>query len=410
MTLMAAGGNSRNLLCPLALVCYGAAWWVFQDHLAKGAGSEHLVQVGVTVLFLAVFSLLGFLASRLAAVLSAALQSLGILYLALAMGPVFLGLGLSVIPTLLLVGWRFSPFPAGLFSILPLLGVGAAFVPHRVWETEYPGATPAEYGALAVFFICFLLLGFLLRRAEATITRQEKELGRLDFGFQNIAQANLELQTYALFARQEAVDQERRRVAGEIHDIVGYTLTNVIILIQTALALNPPKEKVHSILEQAAAQATDGLSEARRALALLRSRSSSRPHGANLYHQLVRRFSEATGVKVRLHFGNLPQLLPSSVEQVLFRIIQEGLTNSFRHGKASSVEVGFWNEDGAVTLDLMDNGVGAEVSSDPGRRGGGIGLTGLSELVEGLGGTFSGRAVEGGFALRAVVPLRDQPP
>lgn len=401
--------HNGTLLCALALTCYGASWWAFHDQVLKTAGADHELQVGFTVLSLAVCSLFGFFSSRWMSLLSVVLQALGVLYLALAVGPFFLCLVLSMIPAILLITCRFSAFEGVFLSLLLLLAGMAAFVPHRVWDGEFPGATLAEYVGLAVVFFAAFILGALLHRAEAVIGRQKKELSRLDFGFQNIAKVNLELQTYALFARQEAVDQERRRVAGEIHDIVGYTLTNVIILIQTALALSPRGEQVHSILEGAATQATEGLTEARRALALLRSRNSVRPHGANLYHQLARRFSEATGVKVRIHFGNLPQSLPLSVEQVLFRIIQEGLTNSFRHGKATSVEVGFWNDGRLITLNLMDNGVGAEVPIS-GDKGGGIGLTGLSEMVEGLGGSFSAKTVEGGFALRAVVPLQDKSP
>jgi signal transduction histidine kinase len=372
--------------------------------LPSGISQENAEQIAGTVIAQAALLLPACLLPPFFAGVAVIFQSIGVLYLSLAAGPQLLGLCLIVVPSLLICGLRFS-LPAGLtLASLPLLGLTSILMPHRVWNASAPGVSASSLIDLLVLVLLVLGFGMLIRRLVSAHDRLCQEIARLDFAFQNVAKTNLELQTYALFARQDAIDQERRRVAGEIHDIIGYSLTNLIILIQTALALSKSDGKVHDILESAASQATDGLANARHALMLLRSRISDRARGANLFLQLIQQFSKATGVNVRLNFGNLPKDLPPEIEQAVFRIIQEGLTNSFRHGKASSVDVGFWSDGKDLSLNLLDNGMGSAAEKASGESGG-IGLSGLSDLVADLGGKFESGPVDGGFALRISLPL-----
>jgi signal transduction histidine kinase len=394
----------RYLPIPIALICYLSAWWALGAGLPADLAREHAGQILLTILIMAASALPALLLPALYAGLIVVLQAVGVLYLSFAMGPHLVGLCLAVLPTLMVCGLRFS-LPAGsALAVLPISALSVLLLPHQVWEIDNPAAKGLEFAALMALLLVFFVQAVFIRLLVLASERQRQDISRLDFAFQNIAQANLEFQTQALFARQEAVDQERRRVAGEIHDIIGYTLTNLIILIQTALALSPPGEKVHGIMESAASQATDGLANARRSLTLLRSRTSDRPKGANLFLQLTRQFSAATGVRVQINFGNLPRDLPVEVERALFRVIQEGLTNSFRHGNARLVDLGFWYDGRRLTLKLVDDGLGSAAAKN-GREGGGIGLSGLAELIKGLGGSFSSGPVEGGFALRTMLPL-----
>ena len=104
-------------------------------------------------------------------------------------------------------------------------------------------------------------------------------------------------------------------------------------------------------------------------------------------------------MKVRLYFGNLPQLLPSSVEQVLFRIIQEGIVNAFRHGNATEIGISLWVSENRFLVSLRDNGKGSSEIVE------GIGVTSMREEVAAIGGSITFDASSSGFALSASVPM-----
>ena len=393
----------------LSLSCYSAAWLAISGGPIQPLAPEQLAQLAVVTLAMAAVTLPAFLAGRIGAVVGLLVKSGGNLFIAVVLGPQVLILALLALPAIMVATHNF-PSAAGVpLTILPIHSLVPGLVAHESWNLRLPAAHLAEVATLLVLCGCFIALGLLMRLLESRIERQDREIERLDFAFQKVADTNLELQTHALFAREEAMEQERRRVAGEIHDIIGYTLTNLLIQVQTALALTPPVERTHAILESVRAQASEGLAEARRSLAILRARESDRPRGATLFLHLVRQFAGTTGINIRTDFANLPHDLPVSLERIFYRIIQEGLTNSFRHGRASSVEVNFWYDGRQVSIHMRDYGQqpgfgpnlpGMAAPADPG-----IGLAGLRELVESSGGSFSNGPVEGGYVLSAASPF-----
>lgn len=104
----------------------------------------------------------------------------------------------------------------------------------------------------------------------------------------------------------------------------------------------------------------------------------------------------------------MPSELPAEVEKLLYRLIQEGLTNAFRHGKASEVHISFWYDRGNLTIRIRDNGRGETLEANEegtlSSERPGIGLAGLREQVEQRGGRFQAGAVMGGFLLEATLP------
>ncbi|WP_169311882.1 sensor histidine kinase [Gracilinema caldarium] len=255
------------------------------------------------------------------------------------------------------------------------------------------------FGSLAA---SFGILGILIKAKNSKIEELQEKVERLDTAYQKVADANLDFQTYALFAREEAMEKERRRLAGELHDIIGYSLTNVIMLIQAAQLGKGDSEQVHAILEKARIHADESLREARQALAMLRTEPIDRPRGANLFLKLTKTFQEVTGISITIDFANIPAFLPTESEKIIYRLIQEGLTNAFRHGKANAVFINFWFSDGNVTVRIRDNGIGVTtIQERPG-----IGLAGLREQVEQRGGNFKAGPVIGGFLLEATIPLQ----
>ena len=114
---------------------------------------------------------------------------------------------------------------------------------------------------------------------------------------------------------------------------------------------------------------------------------------------MVRLFERATRVTVRVEFGNTPNSCGEEVDSAFYHFVQEGLTNSFRHGDASHVDVIFWRDNDTVMVTLRDNGRGAVSVNE------GIGIRGMRERFGKLGGTIEAGSFPGGFRLVAEVPL-----
>ncbi|MDY7027225.1 MAG: sensor histidine kinase, partial [Spirochaetota bacterium] len=91
----------------------------------------------------------------------------------------------------------------------------------------------------------------------------------------------------------------------------------------------------------------------------------------------------------------------SGLDLILFRIIQEGLTNSFRHGQADMVRITLWIENRCLFLTILDNGRSTFKIVE------GIGISGMRERVEQIGGTISFHNYPDGFKVRTVLPLTE---
>uniref|UniRef100_A0A7C3EE88 histidine kinase n=1 Tax=Gracilinema caldarium TaxID=215591 RepID=A0A7C3EE88_9SPIR len=356
--------------------------------------SVFLCVPAISVINIAVFGVLGCL-----------------LFITQAIGPDLTLLIPIQIPLLMAVTLQLPKSQALFWIITTNITIFQSLYTHNAWGAPIIGGT--FYQKLLNGFVSLILamLFLLLKNQNAQINNLMDGQERLDRAYQKVVDANLDFQTYALFAREEAIEKERRRLAGELHDIIGYSLTNVIMLIQAAQIGKGDSEQTHAILEKARLHADESLREARQALAILRTEQTDRPRGANLFLKLTKTFQEVTGIAINIDFANMPPLLPVGTEKILYRLIQEGLTNAFRHGRASEVTISFWYEDGKITVRIRDNGRGDtnephQIDETSFERPG-IGLAGLREQVEQQGGQFKAGPITGGFILEATIPLQE---
>lgn len=195
-------------------------------------------------------------------------------------------------------------------------------------------------------------------------------------------------------------EQERLRIAREVHDVVAHSLAmiNVRAGVAAHVADRRPeqaKQALHDIKDVSASALTD----LRATLAALGGTEDRTPApGLTQVSELVEHV-EAAGLTVRLH--GKPGELPAAVDSAAYRILQESLTNVVRHAnRAGTVDVHLRSRDGRFTLRVRDHGTGVEGSTI------GNGLRGMRERVEALGGTLhAGAADGGGFEVRAELPL-----
>ena len=195
--------------------------------------------------------------------------------------------------------------------------------------------------------------------------------------------------------RELTVAEERARMARDMHDSLGHRLTVIKMGLENA---ERRPEDVWAEVAQAKRQSADALAEARRWVRALRPLPLNGSVGPAALETLARSF-DGTGVSVRFAVDGAPRPLSPDTELVLYRVLQEGLTNALRHAAAGSVQARLSYADDRVRLVVADDGRGAQAPP-------GFGLTSLAERARELGGRLhAGDADDGGFELRTELPV-----
>ncbi|MFC8569220.1 sensor histidine kinase [Streptomyces sp. NPDC057245] len=213
------------------------------------------------------------------------------------------------------------------------------------------------------------------------------------------------------YAEEEArlrATQERLRIARDLHDVVGHTMS--MIHVQASSALHRlPKDPARApeALTAIKQGSKEGLRELRATLGVLRQVDEAAPRapapGLSGIDELAS-FAAGAGLDVRVEQSGTHAPPPAAVDLAAYRIVQESLTNAVKHSGARRVVVGIHHGDRELALSVRDDGRGVSRSG----QGGGSGIAGMTERARALGGTLSagpGRA--GGFVVRVRLPFSD---
>jgi len=201
--------------------------------------------------------------------------------------------------------------------------------------------------------------------------------------------------------------QERLRIARELHDVVAHTLTTINVQASTAAQLldrNP--RHLRGALETIEDASRDAIDELRAILGVLRSGedadSPMRPApGLEDVPDLIRRTHD-DGVDVRMEVaGERPPRLPEAVSLAAYRIVQESLTNARRHAAGAPVQVTLSFECDRLGV-VIENREGASKGANG--RGAGVGIMGMTERAAAVGGTLAARRLSGSFRIYADLP------
>ena len=178
-------------------------------------------------------------------------------------------------------------------------------------------------------------------------------------------------------------------------------MTNIIMMVEAAIHLSGSESnELKEILAKTRQQAQKGHNEVRSALRLLRNRQPEEEKGLKATIRLVNTFEEATGVRVEMEYGNVPDSLSEDLDMIVYHLVQECMTNSLRHGKATKVKIYFWKNDSNIIINIVDNGRSVGEFQE------GIGLSGIRENIDKWGGKavfFNGTD---GFTVNAELPYR----
>ncbi|GDY31148.1 two-component sensor histidine kinase [Gandjariella thermophila] len=202
-------------------------------------------------------------------------------------------------------------------------------------------------------------------------------------------------------ARRRA-EEERLRVAREVHDVVAHSLAmiNVQAGVAAHVADRRPEQARQALLAIKEASRT-ALADLRATLGVLRSGEDRAP--APSLNRMAELLDQVRAAGLRVEVAGEPGDLPAPVDVAGYRILQESLTNAVRHARGATTVTVRWSRAGDdLELAVRDDGQAAAVA--PG--GTGSGLRGMRERAEALGGRLSaGPAPGGGFEVRAVLPL-----
>jgi signal transduction histidine kinase len=255
-----------------------------------------------------------------------------------------------------------------------------------------------EFGTVAIVLVGSvlpLLLGREVHERRRYLTELEERAERLE--------QEREART------RRAIRDERTRIARELHDVVAHEMT--VMTVQAAAAqrvLDKDPAKAAEALRAIEDAGHDALAEMRRLLGLLRTEEESPNHspqpGLQRLDGLVEQMVEA-GLSIDVVVAGTPRPLPAGVDLNAYRIIQESLTNTLKHGGPdvqATVRLEFTDDE--LGIEVMDDGRGAAealVADDSGH-----GLLGMKERVALLNGNFSsGPRGGGGYRVAARFPV-----
>lgn len=205
-------------------------------------------------------------------------------------------------------------------------------------------------------------------------------------------------------AEQVAVAEERTRIARELHDVIGHDVTVIALQADAAAAALDRAPELAAAPVAAIRQAAGNvLTEMRSVLGLLRTEAGeqTRPQpGLDDLAALVER-ARSAGLDVELVHEPMPRPVPATVQLAAYRLVQETLTNAGRHAAGAPVQVRVGADGDAVVVRVV-NGRGRRHVT----RGAGLGLVGMRERVQVLGGELQvGGRPGGGFSVTARLPL-----
>ena len=259
-----------------------------------------------------------------------------------------------------------------------------------------------ESGYRFLFFVLTLVYIVITVRTGVEETQRIAQLNReLDATNTSLHEANERLREYALTAESIAETRERNRLAREIHDTLGHTLTGIISSLDACMTLiRISPDATREQLEKTQKVAREGMKDVRRSVNALRPDKLERFSLDDALRQMTDEMKGVSGAEITLE-EDLKGLKTADDEaEAIYRIVQEGVTNSLRHGEADRIQIRIQRNFGEALIEVRDNGKGCSDVKP------GFGLKHMQERLDLLHGSLRYENLENGFLVIARIPLR----
>lgn len=249
-----------------------------------------------------------------------------------------------------------------------------------------------------VLFIIYCIS--VIQNQRGTIDEVNTLYEKLSKANEDLRIANEQLKEYSKITEKMGETRERNRLAREIHDTLGHTLTGILAGLDaclTTIEMSPQETKKQ--LEMIAEVTRRGVNEVRRSVNKLRPDALERLNLESAIQKMIMDVETMSNTKVTFETRVVNLKFDADEEDTIYRVIQESLTNAIRHGKASHVWITIDSVDGEIILTIRDNGIGCVNMKK------GFGTRHIVERIQMLRGSvkFDG---SDGFTVTARIPIR----
>ena len=278
-------------------------------------------------------------------------------------------------------------------TLFPLVNADAYF---EVYTSTTRGLLQVGINFLDIINLLFFILFLMIYIANEV---QENE--RMTQELIMVHQVNHELENYAAVSEKIAEDKERKRLAREIHDTLGHALTGIAAGVDACIAMidiNPEATKKQ--LMAISKVVRQGIVDVRNSLNKLRPGALEQHGFKGAIENMIEEFTSVSDLTISLDYRLDKVDFENTKEDILFRVIQESVTNAVRHGDATHIDISLYIEDNSLYLKIQDNGQGCEEIH--------YGF-GLKQMKERLGMINGKVAYDGhhGFLTIVTIPLQE---
>ncbi|MGO5130866.1 sensor histidine kinase [Mitsuokella jalaludinii] len=293
----------------------------------------------------------------------------------------------------------------GLYAIVDynIVSLEYHIAPFNAYAAYYAAGPRAWILTLHNAFVSLNLILFVFY-LTLLIRQNHQEKQRIASLNAQLEEANTRLRAYAIEAEAMAETRERNRLAREIHDTLGHALTGIAAgLDATSFLVDIAPDKAKEQLSKIKETALRGLKDVRRSVRKLRPDDLEQLPLHQAIEHMIDDFSASTGMKIDFEILQWPERLRPDQEEVLYRIVQEGMTNARRHGHAHHLTITIGTRRGIIYLLLADDGQGADIR----RLQKGFGLRHMQERLALLHGKLRYWS-DRGFTLEAIMPENEE--
>lgn len=241
-----------------------------------------------------------------------------------------------------------------------------------------------------ILFIIFMIIYILKQIQENEYISKKLSM---------VAMINKKMQKYVIVTEKFGEKNERKRLARELHDTIGHALAGMAVGVDACITMidkNPQLAKAQlKIISKAIRK---GMKDVRNSLNKMRPDFLQQYRLKEAIEKMKEEISDVTDLKINLNYQIDETGFETKIEDILFRVIQESITNSIRHGLATVVDIDIYKENNLLCLKIKDNGKGCKAINY------GFGLKQMVERVSQIRGDINFYS-ENGFTTEIKIPL-----
>jgi signal transduction histidine kinase len=262
-----------------------------------------------------------------------------------------------------------------------------------------------NFGGIFLFlFLGWIIISHYIRMNKQVIASQEEAIKNQQIANEAIQNEKIVKEQFAqnLIRSQE---EERKRIAGELHDSLGQELLIIKNRAMLGLESNSDSKIILEHLNEISLLSSQAIGEVRQITYNLRPFQLDRVGLTKALESLVARLETSSEMKFKMFVDNIDNLFPKDYEINIYRMVQEGINNIIKHSKATSVVLMVSKDEKEICINVEDNGQGFLVNKNK-TENSGFGLTGINERAHIFGGIVKINSTPGkGTILKIILPI-----